>query len=173
MSETFQPINTGSNYSNLQLAAMFVNSLGLSPNDADTVLNFLSTLAAGGTYNKSVEPLIFKPGSGGILTNVPEQVGTDATYVYGYWCYNPDVIDVFLKFWNSAAQPEPSTDGQSLCPVQIPAGGSAFLVGNNVIKNFNNGCWTAVTKGYEDLDDTAPTVGKEPMVIVFYYPVTV
>lgn len=89
---------------------------------------------------------------------VMDQVGGTNQTLYGWNLYNPNGVDVFLKFFNKATPPVLGTDLPALT-VPVPSLDSVVLFGSDQMQYFNLGMWVAVTTGYDDLNTSAPVIG--------------
>jgi len=83
-----------------------------------------------------------------------QQLSITKTNIYGYSCYNPNAVDVFLKFYNFIP-----TIGITvpIWTVQIPSLNSVVLQGSEVLFN-GEVIHVAITTGYLDSDIGVPPI---------------
>jgi hypothetical protein len=95
------------------------------------------------------------------------QIGVTKPNFYGYNIYNPNGVPVFLKIWDFAIGIGPVL-GVTIPNTffMIPAQQTVVLLGTDVIMNFTNAMWIAITTGYLDTDAGAPALGC-PTTIFF------
>lgn len=91
------------------------------------------------------------------LSNAPVLIGSvGQNDLYGYNIYNPNAVDVFVKFYNKATAPVVGTD-IPFWILQVSTLGSVVLIGSDIICRFPLGMHVAAVTGYLDTDTTAPT----------------
>jgi hypothetical protein len=98
------------------------------------------------------------------LKATPVTVGSTPN-LYGYNCYNPNTVDVFLKFFNYPITPPVGAVPVTYL-VHVAAGQSVVLTGADLLFRFDIKLWMAVTTGPLATDFTAPANGL--IVQIFY-----
>jgi hypothetical protein len=151
MASPFQPKNTKQTYTNLQLIDYLVQTIGLDPTGANTILGLLEN------NNSGISPSTVYGEDG---SNVPIQIGIGVVNLTGFSIYNPNNVDCFFKLLSSLG-PVIGVDEPNML-FQIPALGSLTIEGGYtdiIFKNAaNSGMFFAFTTGYLHTDNTAPAI---------------
>lgn len=90
------------------------------------------------------------------LTNIPSSISATTIDLYGFYVDNPNNVDVYLKFYNTASPTVGTT--ATVRKFRIPLNGFLYIQPGSVpIHSFSTALSVAVTTGLADNNSTAPT----------------
>lgn len=105
------------------------------------------------TFYGSLAPMALEPFVDINVKSAAVQIGTGAVRLSGFYIYNRNEDEVFLKFYDQADAPDPATDAP-IHVYPIPPDQKGATVDWALQRPFVNGCWIRACLGISNTDVT-------------------